>query len=178
MAGNRQIINLRKPSGAALMGFNLRRWLFEPEYQVVSALYACKRLDSRGNWARPLSRWLWRRYVIGNGCFISPLASIGTGLHLPHPIGIVVSEDACIGNNVTLYQNVTLGRVTADRGGAPMIEDGATIYAGAVILGTVRIGAGAVIGANSVVRIDVPGGAVAAGAPAAIIPPAALRHRP
>ncbi len=160
------------------MRFDLRKWLFEPEYQVVSTLYLCKRLDARGKWTRPLSRWLWRRYVIGGGCLISPLVEVGSGLHLPHPTGIVVSEDVCIGRDVTLYQNVTLGRLTADRRGAPTIEDGAVIYAGAVVLGSVRIGHGAVVGANSVVRSDVPDGAVVVGAPARIIPPAADRPLP
>ena len=148
---------------------SLTRWLAEPEYRVISTLYFCRRIEGQGGLSRLLARWLWRRYVIGAGVLISPLAVIGQNLRLPHPIGIVVSEEARIADRVTLYQNVTLGRRTASLVGAPTIGDDVVIYAGAVVAGPVSIGSGAVIGANAVVMEDVPPGATAAGNPARII---------
>lgn len=153
------------------MRFALRRWLFEPEYQVLHTLYLCKKLEARGSVLRAFSRWLWRRYVIGAGCLISPEAQIGQDLHLPHPTGIVISQDVSVGNNVTIYQNVTIGRSTADSRGAPVIGHNVIIYAGAVVLGNIRVNDDAIIGANSVVRTDVPAGATVVGAPAKAVSP-------
>ena len=102
------------------------------------------------------------------GCAISSTARIGRRLSLPHPIGIVIGNNAVVGNDVTLYQNVTLGSHGKPGAGQafPIILDRVRIYAGAVVIGGVTIGEGATIGANSVVLNDVPAGETVAGAPA------------
>lgn len=143
-----------------------RAWWVEPEFRLVQTLYYCQKLAQRGGLARLWSRLLWRKFIIEAGCMIAPEARIGPCLKLPHAIGIVVSEDAEIGADVTLYQNVTVGRRVASEAGAPRIEDGVILYAGAVVIGPVVIGRGAVIGANAVVLTDVPEGAVYGGIPA------------
>ena len=83
--------------------------------------------------------------------------------------GIVIGSEVVIGADVTIYQNVTLGRAHADEGSNPVIKDGVTLYAGAMVIGAVTIGAGAVVGANSVVRNDVAAGTTVVGAPARMV---------
>ncbi len=107
------------------------------------------------------------------GGIIFPHAEIGEGLRLPHgAMGIVIHADCKIGNNVTIFHQVTIGvREGSGSWGAPVIEDGVTIGVGAKILGPITIGRGATIGANAVVIRDVPAGWTAVGVPAKNIPP-------
>lgn len=88
-------------------------------------------------------------------------AKIGPGLQVPHPWGVAIGEQARIGRNVAIAQNVTLGSDLMAEG-QPIVEDGAFLLAGAMISGPVRIGRGAIVGANSVVVEDVPAGSVCA----------------
>lgn len=98
--------------------------------------------------------------------------SVGPGLIMKHPNGIVVGVGAIIGAECTLLHQVTLGdSIGRSRSGSlyPTVADGVIIGAGAKILGGVTIGSHARIGANAVVLIDVPRGAVAVGVPARIL---------
>ncbi len=99
--------------------------------------------------------------------------TLGAGVFIVHPLGIVIGGDSRIGKRVRFYGNNTVGTIHDD--GYPTIEDDVWIGAGARILGPVRIGAGARIGANAVVLTDVPPGHVAVGVPAHILPPRAAR---
>jgi serine O-acetyltransferase len=122
---------------------------------------------------RVLGKTFWRLNVLFNSCDIRPQAKIGPGLNLSHPFGVVIGI-AEIGKNATIMQNVTLGlrNVTAnpdDMGARPRVGDNVVIYAGAVLVGSIRIGDGAWIGANAVVLKDVPEHCLAAGVPARII---------
>ena len=83
-------------------------------------------------------------------------------------IGVVINADSIIGNNVLIRAHVTIGKKTSD-GKAPVIEDNVEIGDGAKVLGDVRIGERAVIGANAVVISDVPPNSIAVGVPAKII---------
>jgi len=88
-------------------------------------------------------------------------------VRLPHPYGIVITGNATIGRNVTVFQGVTIGsKRSGRRAGAPVIEDDVCIFPNAVVVGQVTVGAGAVIGPCSVVVDDVPAGATVAGNPA------------
>ncbi|XP_050369959.1 serine acetyltransferase 1, chloroplastic-like [Argentina anserina] len=101
---------------------------------------------------------------------IHPGAKIGHGILLDHATGVVVGETAVIGNNVSILHNVTLGgtgKMCGDR--HPKIGDGVLIGAGTCILGNIRIGEGAKIGACSVVLKDVPARTTAVGNPARLI---------
>lgn len=96
-----------------------------------------------------------------------PLSSrIEGGLLLPHPQGVVIHPDAKIGPNCAIFQQVTIG--TGPREGVPTLAGHVDVGPGAKILGGVRIGEHAQIGANAVVISDIPAGGVAVGIPAKV----------
>jgi serine O-acetyltransferase len=100
------------------------------------------------------------------GIEIHPAAQIGTGLFIDHGTGVVIGETAVIGDDVTLYQGVTLGGTGFATGKRhPTIEDNVTIGSGAKLLGPITVGHGAKIGANSVVITDVPPNSTVVGNP-------------
>jgi serine O-acetyltransferase len=106
-------------------------------------------------------------------------ATIGRRVVFEHQHGIVVHGAAVIGDDCILRHGVTLGmRSVARRDEAPVLGRGVEVGAGAKILGRVRIGDGAAIGANAVVLHDVPAGAHAAGVPARIVPARVALARP
>ena len=100
------------------------------------------------------------------GIEIHPAALIGEGLFIDHGAGVVIGETADIGNDVTLYQGVTLGGTGFATGKRhPTVQDNVTIGSGAKLLGPITIGHGAKIGANSVVITDVPANSTVVGNP-------------
>ena len=100
------------------------------------------------------------------GIEIHPRADVGDGLFIDHGQGVVVGETAEVGENVTMYQGVTLGGTGFARGKRhPTVEDNVTIGSGAKLLGPIRIGHGAKIGANAVVIHDVPPNSTVVGNP-------------
>ena len=100
------------------------------------------------------------------GIEIHPSARIGEGLFIDHGAGVVIGETADIGDNVTLYQGVTLGGTGFATGKRhPTVQDNVTIGSGAKLLGPITVGHGAKIGANSVVITDVPPNATVVGNP-------------
>jgi serine O-acetyltransferase len=125
-----------------------------------------------------VSNWLWREgrrdlALLLQSCSadslqvsIHPSASIGTSVFLDHATGIIVGSFVVIGDEVTIYQNVTVGRKDASPGHAPRIGRGVLLSSGATILGDIDIGDFARIGAGSVVTSNVPAGCTAVGVPA------------
>lgn len=91
---------------------------------------------------------------------------------MPHPTGIVIGEGVIMGRNATVFQNVTIGSGDLGAGAYPVIEDNVTIFANAVIVGAIKIGDGAKIGAGAIVLKDVPAGRTAVGNPARLLPEA------
>lgn len=106
------------------------------------------------------ARWL-------TGIEIHPGARVGEGVFIDHGMGVVIGETATVGDNVMMYQGVTLGGTGKERGKRhPTVEDDAIIGVGASVLGAVTIGEGARVGAGSVVLKDVPAHTTAVGIPA------------
>lgn len=104
------------------------------------------------------------------GVEIHPGATIGKRLFIDHGMGIVIGETCRIGNNVTIYQGVTLGGTGKERGKRhPDIGDNVLIAAGAKVLGNIEVGNNVNIGANSVVLKDVPDYSTVVGIPGRIV---------
>jgi serine O-acetyltransferase len=100
------------------------------------------------------------------GIEIHPAAVIGPGLFIDHGMGVVIGETARLGQDVTLYQGVTLGGTGFATGKRhPTVEDNVTIGAGAALLGPITVGHGSKIGAGSVVIHDVPPNCTVVGNP-------------
>jgi serine O-acetyltransferase len=123
-----------------------------------------------------VSNWLWHRPDFALllqsessdslQVSIHPSASIGTAVFLDHATGIVVGSFVTVGDEVTILQNVTIGREVETPNRAPKIGRGVVLSTGATILGDISIGDFAKIGAGSVVTRDVPAGCTAVGVPA------------
>ena len=118
--------------------------------------------------------FLARKYAdktrLKTGIEIHPGAKIGKGFVIDHGMGVVIGETTEIGNNVLIYQGVTLGGTGKETGKRhPTIGNNVVIGCGAKVLGPVNIGDNAKIAANAVVLTDVPPDSTAVGAPAKII---------
>ena len=143
-----------------------------------------------------ISNALWRRNFKFIGRFISqiarfltgieihPGATIGSRFFIDHGDGVVIGETSHIGNDVTLYQAVTLGGIApsvdshtqVNQKRHPTLEDWVIVGSGAQVLGGITVGEGARIGANAVVTKDVPPGVTAVGIPARIVMPRDKEH--
>ena len=109
-----------------------------------------------------LAKWL-------TGIEIHPSATIADGLFIDHGMGVVIGETSIIGNNVTLFQGVTLGGTGKERGKRhPSIGDNVVIGTGAKVLGNITVGDNSYIGANAVVIRDVPPNSTVVGVPGRI----------
>lgn len=150
-------------------GTVLRRWPLE--LAAVAAFRWATRLNGSGRHRAALTITLLIRVL--TGIEIEVGAQLGQGVEVRHGVGLVVGHGARIGDRCVLHQNVTLG--VADQAAAddpssyPVLEDDVTVYAGASVLGPVRVGRGAVVAAHAVVVDDVPPGATVVGAPARVI---------
>lgn len=101
---------------------------------------------------------------------IHPAASIGRRVFIDHAIGVVIGATAIVEDDVLIYQGVTLGGVSLNKGKRhPTIKSNVVLGSGAKVLGNITIGANSKIGANSVVVVDVPENSTAVGVPARII---------
>ncbi|MCX7903748.1 MAG: serine O-acetyltransferase [Caloramator sp.] len=118
-----------------------------------------------------IARWISQFARHRTGIEIHPGAKIGKGLFIDHGMGVVIGETAEIGNNVTIFHGVTLGGTGKEKNVKrhPTVGDNVVIGAGAKVLGPIRIGNNAKIGANSVVLRDVPPYATVVGIPGKVV---------
>ena len=153
-----------------------RPWLKEQSIYAIAVYRFGQHLDQRphGFWKRILTPIYWLAFRVvetATGISLPKSAQVGPGLRIWHFGNIFVHPSAVLGANCTLRQGVTIGNRHED-GLVPCLGDYVELGAYAQILGHVRIGQGARVGAMSVVLQDVPDGAVAVGNPARIIMPA------
>lgn len=117
-----------------------------------------------------LARYISQRAVLRTGIEIHPGAVIGEGLFIDHGTGVIIGETTIIGNNVTLYQGVTLGGTGKEHGKRhPTIKDNVMISAGAKVLGSFTVGENSKIGAGSVVLEEVPPNCTVVGVPGRVV---------
>ena len=139
-----------------------------PSFKVMLHYRLAHRLYEGGHyfWARYISQ----RGARKTGIEIHPGARIGRGFFIDHGNGVIIGETTIIGNNVTLYQGVTLGGTGKEQGKRhPTIEDNVMISAGAKVLGSFTIGENSKIGAGSVVLSPVPPNSTVVGVPGRVV---------
>ena len=114
-----------------------------------------------------IARWISQRSRHKTGIEIHPAAKIGKGLFIDHGMGVVIGETTVIGDDCTIYQNVTLGGTGKDTGKRhPTLGNNVLVGAGAKVLGPFKVGDNARIAAGAVVLSEVPANASAVGVPA------------
>ena len=131
-------------------------------YRIAHKLYEKKHFF--------LARWISQKGARKTGIEIHPGAQIGKGFFIDHGNGVIIGETAIIGDNVTLYQGVTLGGTGKEHGKRhPTIGNNVMISTGAKILGSFTIGDNSKIGAGSVVLKEVPPDSTVVGVPGRVV---------
>lgn len=133
-------------------------------------------------WSHRFAHWLWKKKLFFIARFVSqisrfftgieihPGAMIGQRLFIDHGMGVVIGETCEIGNDVTIFQGVTLGGTGKEKGKRhPTLEDNVLVATGAKVLGSMRIGKNSNIGAGSVVLKEVPPNSTVVGIPGRIV---------
>ena len=142
--------------------------LLYPSFRVMLSYRHAHRLYEKGHyfWARYISQKAARK----TGIEIHPGAKIGRGFFIDHGTGVIIGETTEIGDNVTLYQGVTLGGTGKETGKRhPTLKDNVMVSAGAKIIGSFTIGENSKIGAGSVVLKEVPANCTVVGVPGRIV---------
>ena len=142
--------------------------LLYPSFKVILNYRVAHRLYKKKHYF--LARWISQRAARKTGIEIHPGATIGEGLFIDHGSGVIIGETTIIGNNVTLYQGVTLGGTGKEQGKRhPTLEDNVMVSAGAKVIGSFTIGENSKIGAGSVVLEEVPPNCTVVGGPGRIV---------
>ncbi|MBN2221831.1 MAG: serine O-acetyltransferase [Vallitaleaceae bacterium] len=148
------------PSFHAILRYRLAHWFYQHKRYFIA-------------------RWISQRAVRKTGIEIHPGAVIGKGLFIDHGYGVVIGETAIVGDNVTIYQGVTLGGTGKEHGKRhPTIGNNVMISAGAKVLGSFRVGDDAKIGAGSVVLREVPSYATVVGIPGRVVKGVGVHKHP
>lgn len=142
--------------------------LLYPSFKVILSYRVAHKLYRKKHYF--LARWISQRAARKTGIEIHPGAKIGKGLFIDHGSGVIIGETAIIGNNVTLYQGVTLGGTGKEKGKRhPTLKDNVMVSAGAKVIGSFTIGENSKIGAGSVVLSEVPPNCTVVGVPGRIV---------
>ena len=158
-----QVIRERDPA----IKSNMEVFLY-PSFKAILRYRVAHKLYLKKHYF--LARWVSQRAVRKTGIEIQPGATIGRGLFIDHGSGVIIGETAELGDNVTLYQGVTLGGTGKEQGKRhPTLKDNVMVSAGAKVLGSFTIGENSKIGAGSVVLKEVPPNCTVVGVPGRIV---------
>lgn len=147
---------------------SLEIFFLYPGFKAVRAHRRANRLYRKGHYF--LARWISQRSSAKTGIEIHPAATIGKRFFIDHGTGVVIGETAEIGDDVTIYQGVTLGGTGKDTGKRhPTIGNNVMIGTGAKVLGPFRIGDNSRIAAGAVVLEEIPPNSTAVGVPARVV---------
>lgn len=139
-----------------------------PSFKVMISYRRAHKLYLKGHYFR--ARWISQRAARRTGIEIHPGATIGKGFFIDHGTGVIIGETTIIGDNVTLYQGVTLGGTGKETGKRhPTLEDNVMVSAGAKVIGSFTVGKNSKIGAGSVVIEEVPPNCTVVGVPGHIV---------
>lgn len=139
-----------------------------PSFKAILKYRKAHKHYLKGHYLR--ARWISQRAARKTGIEIHPGATIGKGLFIDHGCGVIIGETAIIGDNVTLYQGVTLGGTGKEKGKRhPTLEDNVMVSAGAKVIGSFTVGKNSKIGAGSVVLEEVPPNCTVVGVPGRIV---------
>lgn len=142
--------------------------LLYPSFKVILSYRLAHKLYLKKHYF--LARWISQRAAHRTGIEIHPGATIGKGLFIDHGSGVIIGETAILGDNITLYQGVTLGGTGKEKGKRhPTLEDNVMVSAGAKIIGSFTIGENSKIGAGSVVLHAVPPNSTVVGVPGRVV---------
>ena len=142
--------------------------LLYPSFRVMLSYRRAHKQYLKGHYFR--ARWISQRAARKTGIEIHPGARIGKGFFIDHGSGVIIGETTMIGDNVTIYQGVTLGGTGKEKGKRhPTIGDNVMISAGAKVLGSFTIGENSKIGAGSVVLKAVPPNSTVVGVPGHVV---------
>lgn len=160
-------------SGSASFSSLLRQLVGGGSYKHVFWMRTCY-FSKEGRLLKftlyPIARIIYRHLTFKLGISIPWYSKIGSGFYIGHFGGIIVSGESIIGKNCNISQGVTIGKSNrGKRKGFPVIGDNVYIGPGAKIIGSVRVGSNAAIGANCVVVSDVPDNSVVVGVPGRVV---------
>lgn len=142
--------------------------LLYPCFKALRSYRKAHKQYLKGHYLR--ARYISQKAARKTGIEIHPGATIGKGLFIDHGHGVVIGETTIIGDNVTIYQGVTLGGTGKEQGKRhPTIEDNVMISVGAKVLGSFTIGENSKIGAGSVVLEEVPPNSTVVGVPGRVV---------
>lgn len=133
-----------------------------PSFRAVLLFRLANACCAKGSMGKHLAQFLSQLNLLLHPCDFHPQATVGTGIFFPHPLGLVIGRRVCIGDNGTLYHNVTIRQGYAGAKSEPTNADypslggNVVIAAGANVPGKVHIGNNAIVGANVVVLVEVP----------------------
>lgn len=142
--------------------------LLYPSFKAVLSYRLAHKLYEKKHYF--IARWISQRTVRKTGIEIHPGAKIGKGFFVDHGSGVIIGETTIIGDNVTLYQGVTLGGTGKEKGKRhPTLEDNVMVSAGAKVIGSFTVGENSKIGAGSVVLEAVPPNCTVVGVPGRVV---------